>query len=89
MNLIVKSLAEALSLDPSISQLKTPSTIIIESNHVNVELDLSDISCIEVMGRQLLVTDLLGKVQTYRIKPNVFSTICKQLDKDTENHAIG
>ena len=75
---LVATLQEALSIN-SINEHSEHTTINIESNHLSVELDLEDISCIEIFGTQLYVTDLLGKVATYKVKPNVFSSICQRL----------
>lgn len=77
---MVRSVSQALSIDSPNTPPSQPPTITFETNRLCVELNLADVSCIELLGSYISVTDLLGEVTVYRVRSNVFSSICYELD---------
>lgn len=57
--------------------------LILTSCGISVDLDFEDISCIEINGRHLSVTDLLGKVKTYTVKYKTFSNIVRFVENES------
>lgn len=76
---ITESISNALSLQTYIKQTDFKEFIVFESCGITIKWDPSNISCIEISGPELCITDLLGKEFIYRVKPNVFSCICKSV----------
>ncbi|MBP3434776.1 MAG: response regulator [Clostridia bacterium] len=74
---ICNSLKKALMLSEPDSD-ETPK-IVVQGIRYAIELSAEDLSCIELFGSDLVVTDLLGNEQRIRVKPHSFADICRQL----------
>lgn len=71
------SLKRALSANDFANQKQQVLTIHL--NHFEIEVDIKSVSCMELFSNVLVVTDLLGNEQRYKVKPNTFTDICNQL----------
>lgn len=77
---LIESLRGALSLLPS-NAISTHNRLLIRTTYgMSVELDFDNISCIEINGQELLITDLLGKANTYTVKYKTFSNIIEFIE---------
>lgn len=84
---LIKSLSEALEIDLNSCDPKRVPPLFIEGNGQKVEVDLSEVSSMELIGSTLVITDLNGLEMKYRVKPHTFSNICAFLQQ-VEHHAL-
>lgn len=80
LNTLKSALSSEAKIKPSENQ-----PLIFETGKLTVELDISTISCREVYGSELVVTDFCGKSDSYHIKSSTFSKICKELNKRNDH----
>lgn len=79
---LIDSLRSALSLSPS-DVINTHNHLLIRTLYgMSVELDFDNIACIEINGQELLITDLLGKTNTYQVKYKTFSNIIEFIENE-------
>ncbi len=77
--LLINTLEKALGIHLVTNNLSTPH-IIVECTSCSLEISIESISCIDLFGSKLLITDFSGETQAYRVKPHAFSDICVQLE---------
>lgn len=77
---LVEDLRTALALDgAAVGGAKAPS-VVLEGRGVSLRLDLSVVSCLEISGQDMLITDFRGQVTVFPIKPHTFSKLCAELE---------
>lgn len=77
---LIESLRGALSLSSSNSSDTCSHLLIHTSYGISVELSFDNISCIEINGQNLSITNLLGKTNTYAVKYKTFSNIIEFIE---------
>lgn len=78
---LIESLRGALSISSSKSSNICSHLFIHTSSGISVELNFDNISCIEINGPDLSITDLLGKTNTYAVKYKTFSNILEFVEQ--------
>lgn len=73
---LIDDLRSALALDDT----PKPPCVLIEGRNGSFDLELSAISCIELSGQDMLITDFRGRVTAVPAKPNAFSRLCARLE---------
>lgn len=76
---LVNALRRALSV-PGDAPVE-PTDLTLQGSRMTYALNSCDIACIELFGRQVAVTDLLGKTQVYAVRHNAFQELCDQMEK--------
>lgn len=76
---LVNALRRALSV-PGDTPVE-PTDLTLQGSRMTYALNSCDITCIELFGRQVAVTDLLGKTQVYAVRHNAFQELCDQVEK--------
>lgn len=80
---LIKSITTALSLQPPDSKNALKDLSIVIHDNIAVKLHFENISCIEINGHHLIVTDLLGNIETYKVKPKTFANVNEYIENQS------
>lgn len=58
---------------------QTAAHIMLQTTKFTCEIDAKDISCIEIIRNEVIITDLIGSEKVYKVRPGTFANICEQL----------
>ena len=61
------------------SSCQTATHIMLATSKFICEIDTSNVSCIEVIRNEVIITDLIGSERVYKVRPGTFASICEQL----------
>ena len=65
---------------------QTTTHIMLSTTKFICEIDTNNVSCIEIIGNEVIFTDLIGKEKVYKVRPGTFTNICVQLKNLPINH---
>lgn len=77
---LIGDLRSALALDNAPGESRKAPIVLLEGRGTSLRLDLSMVSCLEISGQDMLITDFRGQVTAFPIKPRTFSKLCAELD---------
>ena len=58
---------------------QTATHIMLSTTKFICEIDVKNVSCIEIIRNEVIITDLLGGEKVYKVRPGTFASICEQL----------
>lgn len=74
---IANVLQRAISTSSGVRNSSTP--LILNTTRFQYEIDVKNVSCIELYTNEVVITDLIGIEKTYKVRPHAFSDLCNQL----------
>lgn len=72
-NVLQRAISNISDNDDSLAPL------VLNTTRFQYEIDAKNVSCIELYANEVVITDLIGIENIYKVRPHAFSDLCNQL----------